>query len=74
MKVGDSVKMWSSVRDLKNKRKLGKAVWTVTRVEKDAPSQSGVVLDVEIEECSHCGAKKRKMVGYDSDWFVVISK
>ena len=71
-KVGDRVKKWSSVMDIKNKSKLGKAVWTVTKVYENEVSESGTILDVEIEECIHCGAHKRKMYGYDSNWYVLV--
>jgi len=73
-KVGDRVKKWSSVMDIKNKKKLGKAVWTVTKVYENAASESGIILDVEIDECAYCGAHRRQMVGYDSAWFLVVGE
>lgn len=71
-KIGDKVKKWSSVSDIRNKKKLGKATWTITKVHENEASESGTILDVEIEECPHCGAHKRRMYGYDSNWYVLV--
>lgn len=63
--VGDKVRRWTSLPN----RKLGKEIWTVEAIYDVVASQSGILLDVFIPECPHCGANKRTIKGYDSDWF-----
>ena len=72
MKIGDKVKKWKSPTDIGKKAKLGKEIWTVTKVVENAISESGILLDVEIPPCPHCGAKVRRIYGYDSHWFIKV--
>lgn len=67
--VGDNVRKWSSTP----KSKLSKEVWVIEKIHENANSQSGIILDVYIPACTHCGMNKRTMVGYDSDWFEKIN-
>ena len=62
--VGDRVKKWITWEE-----ELGNEVWTVEAV-RESFSQSGFVCDVYIDKCHHCGRPKKKINGYDCDWYV----
>ena len=64
--VGDKVRKWTDWN-----KKLGKDAWTVEAV-RESVSQSGFVCDVYIDKCPHCGRPKKKINGYDCDWYVKV--
>ena len=64
--VGDRVRKWIYWNE-----RLGTEIWIVESV-REAVSQSGFVCDVYIDKRPRCGRSKRRIVGYDCEWYVKV--